>query len=378
MSGALIQLVSKGVQDLYLSSDEGHSFFRMKFTRHTNFSQAPKFIKTIDGNDTSITIPVLGDIINGIWFEASSTSNANIASNLFHNSTIDLFIGGQKVDSQHYDYYSEIWPNYMADTYNKSQELNNKASTSNQTFVPLHFFFCDHKAFLPLVALQSHQVEIKINFDEAVISVIPDIEKKANVYGNYIFLDKEERESLVKRQLDFVITQTQRVEFPLNSVTNNAIDSGGYNTLDISLFNHPVKSLFFGYGTSSPNFAGDRFSFLNADIYINGTPLLENMTPLYFHTVQNYYKSNYGQTEFDVDSHTGVYPSYFAYHFCLNASDYNPSGSCNFSRLDNAKLVLRGVEKGELRPSNQPLFVYAVNYNVLRIKDGLAGILFGN
>jgi len=329
MSGALIQLVSKGVQDLYLSSDEGHSFFRMKFTRHTNFSQAPKFIKTIDGNDTSITIPVLGDIINGIWFEASSTSNANIASNLFHNSTIDLFIGGQKVDSQHYDYYSEIWPNYMADTYNKSQELNNKASTSNQTFVPLHFFFCDHKAFLPLVALQSHQVEIKINFDEAVISVIPDIEKKANVYGNYIFLDKEERESLVKRQLDFVITQTQRVEFPLNSVTNNAIDSGGYNTLDISLFNHPVKSLFFGYGTSSPNFAGDRFSFLNADIYINGTPLLENMTPLYFHTVQNYYKSNYGQTEFDVDSHTGVYTRYFAYHFCLNASDYNPSGSCN-------------------------------------------------
>ena len=266
----------------------------------------------------------------------------------------------------------------MADTYNKSQELNNKASTSNQTFVPLHFFFCDHKAFLPLVALQSHQVEIKINFDEAVISVIPDIEKKANVYGNYIFLDKEERESLVKRQLDFVITQTQRVEFPLNSVTNNAIDSGGYNTLDISLFNHPVKSLFFGYGTSSPNFAGDRFSFLNADIYINGTPLLENMTPLYFHTVQNYYKSNYGQTEFDVDSHTGVFTRYFAYHFCLNASDYNPSGSCNFSRLDNAKLVLRGVEKGELRPSNQPLFVYAVNYNVLRIKDGLAGILFGN
>jgi len=36
------------------------------------------------------------------------------------------------------------------------------------------------------------------------------------------------------------------------------------------------------------------------------------------------------------------------------------------------------VEKGELRPSNQSIFVYAVNYNVLRLKDGLAGILFGN
>jgi len=378
MSGALIQLVSKGIQDVYLTSDEGHSFFRMKFTRHTNFSQTPKFIRTINSNDTSITIPVLGDVINGLWFESSETSNTNIASNLFYNSTLDLYIGGQKVDSQHYDYFAEIWPNYLADTYNKSQELNNKASTSNQTFVPLHFFFCDHKAFLPLIALQHHQVEIKINFDETAIAKCTENEKKAEFYGNYIYLDKEERESLISRTLDFVVTQTQRLELPLESVTDNTTQSGGYNKLDISSFNHPVKSLFFGYGTSTSNFAGDRFSFTNADLLINGVSFLEKMSPTYFHTVQNYYKSNYGQTEFDIDSHTGVYTRYFVYHFCLNASEYNPSGSCNFSRLDDAKLILRGVEKGELRPSNQDMYVHAVNYNVLRIKDGLAGILFGN
>jgi len=374
MSGALIQLVSKGVQDIYLTSDEGHSFFRTKFTRHTNFSQAPKFIKTITDSDTSITIPVLGDVINGLWFEADSNSNDNIASNLFYNSTIDLFIGGQKVDSQHFDYYSEIWPNYLADTYNKSQELNNKASLSNKYFVPLHFFFCDHKAFLPLVALQSHQVEIRITFDQATLAVIPASEKKATMYGNYLYLDTEERESLTKRTLDFVITQTQRVEFPLNSVTDNKTDSGGYNALDISSFNHPVKSLFFGFGTSQTNFTVDRFTFKNADIQINGTPLLENMSPTYFHTAQNYYKSTYGKTHFNMPSHSPTLTRYFAYHFCLNASDYNPSGSCNFSRLDNAKLVIRGAEAVD-RPY---MYVYAVNYNVLRIKDGLAGILFGN
>ena len=374
MSGALIQLVSKGVQDIYLTSDEGHSFFRTKFTRHTNFSQAPKFIKTITDSDTSITIPVLGDVINGLWFEADSNSNDNIASNLFYNSTIDLFIGGQKVDSQHFDYYSEIWPNYLADTYNKSQELNNKASLSNKYFVPLHFFFCDHKAFLPLVALQSHQVEIRITFDQATLAVIPASEKKATMYGNYLYLDTEERESLTKRTLDFVITQTQRVEFPLNSVTDNKTDSGGYNALDISSFNHPVKSLFFGFGTSQTNPAVDRFTFKTADMYINGTPLLENMSPVYFHTAQNYYKSTYGKTYFNMPSHSPTLTRYFAYHFCLNASDYNPSGSCNFSRLDNAKLVIRGAEAVD-RPY---MYVYAVNYNVLRIKDGLAGILFGN
>jgi hypothetical protein len=378
MSGALIQLVSKGIQDVYLTSDEGHSFFRMKFMRHTNFSQVPKYIKTISVNDTSITIPVLGDVINAIWFEPNGESNVNIASNLFYNSTIDLFIGGQKIDSQHYDYYSEIWPNYLADTYTKSQELNNKASTTNQTFVPLHFFFCDHKAFLPLIALQNHQVEIKITFDEANLAVLPEREKEAKVYGNYVYLDKDERESLTKRTLDFVITQTQRIEYPLNSVDDNTTESGGYNSLDLSPFNHPVKSLFFGYGTSDSNFARDRLSFINADIYINGTPLLENMSPLYFHTIQNYYKSTYGMTDFDVESHTPALTRYFVYHFCLNASDYNPSGSCNFSRLDNAKLILRGVETGDLRSENQSIYVFAVNYNVLRIKDGLAGILFGN
>jgi hypothetical protein len=374
MSGALIQLVSKGVQDVYLTSDEGHSFFRTKFTRHTNFSQAPKYIKTISDSDTSITIPVLGDVINGLWFEADSSSNDNIASNLFYNSTIDLFIGGQKIDSQHFDYYSEIWPNYLADTYNKSQELNNKASLSNKYFVPLHFFFCDHKAFLPLVALQNHQVEIRINFDPATIAVIPESEKKAIMYGNYIYLDTEERERLVKRSLDLVITQTQRIEFPLNSVLDNQTDSGGYNTLDISSLNHPVKSLFFGFGTSQTNPAVDRFSFKNADMYINGTTLLENMSPVYFHTAQNYFKSSYGKTYFNMPSHSPTFTRYFAYHFCMNASDYNPSGSCNFSRLDNAKLIIRGAEA----VNRSYVYVYAVNYNVLRIKDGLAGILFGN
>jgi len=380
MSGALIQLVSKGVQDVYLTSEEGHSFFRMKFTRHTNFSQAPKLIKSVTQTDNSITIPVLGDIINGIWFEKVGVDAVNMSSNLFYNSTIELYIGGQKIDSQHFDYYSDIWHNYMSDTYTKTQELNNKVSKSNPSFLPLHFFFCDHKAFLPLVALQHHQVEIKVNFDDAHYNDstlnLTAAQKRINVYGNYIYLDKEERESLVGRSLDFIITQTQKTELPMETMGDDA--TGGDNTFDISSFNHPVKSIFFGFGASSDDFANDRFTFLSGDIQINGTPILENMSPIYFHTVQNYYKSSYGVSDFVHETNVLFNTRYFAYHFCLNASEYNPSGTCNFSRLDNAKLVLRGVEKGQNRDSSQELSIYAVNYNVLRIKDGLAGILFGN
>ena len=374
MSGALIQLVSKGVQDVYLNSDEGHSFFRMKFTRHTNFSQAPKFIKTISDKDPHITIPVLGDVINGLWCEGNV-----VASNLFYNSTVDLYIGGQKVDSQHYDYYSEIWPNYLADTNTKSLNFTNKHNPGGAPgFLPFHFFFCDHGGFLPLVSLQHHQVEIKINFDLTQFEGILDADKHIKVYGNYIYLDTDERESMAKRHMDFVITQVQRAEFPLNTVSDNKVESGGQNDVDLSIFNHPVKSLFFGFGTTTDDAPNDRFTFRNADIHLNGTPLLENMSPLYFHVVQNYYNSEHGVIEYQYPTDVIFYTRYFAYHFCSRASGYNPSGTCNFSRLDNAKLILRGCEKGSLRPTDQPLYVYAVNYNVLRIRDGLAGILFGN
>ena len=186
MSGALIQIVSKGVQDIYITSEDGHSFFRTKFARYKNFSQAPKFIKEITETDNSITIPVYGDIINAMWFEG--TGEANISSNLFYNSTIDLYIGGQKIDSQHYDYYNDIWANYLADTWTKSQELTNKTSVSHRNFQPLHFFFCDYGAFLPLVALQHHQVEIRINLDQASLLNYSDGQKRINVYANYIYL----------------------------------------------------------------------------------------------------------------------------------------------------------------------------------------------
>ena len=377
MSGALIQLVSKGVQDAYIISDEGHSFFRTKFTRHTNFSQAPKFIKNVTVTDNSIVIPVYGDIINGIWLEAGSR-DANIASNLFYNSTIDLFIGGQKIDSQHYDYYSDIWTNYLSDTYTKSRELNNKTSTSNHTFLPLHFFFCDHKAFLPLIALKHHQVEIRVTFDDANVASLDPSEKSAKVYGNYIYLDKDERETFTKRNMDLIITQVQTFKKEMTTVVNNLTDQGGYNVIDISQFNHPVKSIFWGISALSKDSANDRFTFLTADLQINGTHLFERMSPVYFHTVQNYYKSSFGHSEFVPETEVLFNTRYFTYHFCLNASEYNPSGTCNFSRIDNASLSIHGVEKGNLRPENQEISLFAVNYNVLRIRNGLAGILFGN
>ena len=59
----------------------------------------------------------------------------------------------------------------------------------------------------------------------------------------------------------------------------------------------------------------------------------------------------------------------FMYPFALNCSSCQPTGSCNFSRIDSAKLITSS-------PITKP--IYARNYNILQIKDGMGGILFGN
>lgn len=377
MSGPLVTLVSKGAQDIYITNDESDaSHFKMKYTRHTNFAQAPKHIATVDDTNTwSFKIPSDGDLVNGLWVEGYASSN------VFEGSTIDLYIGGTKVDSHPFEYISDIWTVYLADSYSKCIEINNRISDTDTNFIPFHFFFCDHGAFLPLCALAYHEVEVRIHFTPGAFTGQPRTleQKRMRVYANYVYLDTREREAMINRQMDLLITQVQWFNYSMESIDDNVVDPvGGYNNIDITAFRHPVKSLFWGFRADGPNEQTDRFSFRDADIQFNGQPLLEHMSPTYFHTVQNYYKSKYGISSFENENECPFYTRFFAYHFGLNASEYFPNGTTNFSRMDSAKLILRGTEKGSGRPEGQELMVLALSYQVLRIKNGMGGILFGS
>ena len=59
------------------------------------------------------------------------------------------------------------------------------------------------------------------------------------------------------------------------------------------------------------------------------------------------------------------------YSFALKPEEHQPSGTCNFSRIDNAQLVTTGAL---LNSDN----IYAVNYNVLRIMSGMGGLAYSN
>ena len=63
------------------------------------------------------------------------------------------------------------------------------------------------------------------------------------------------------------------------------------------------------------------------------------------------------------------------YSFALKPEEHQPSGTCNFSRIDNAKL------EATLSPNDASITsitVYAVNYNVLRIMSGMGGLAYSN
>ena len=60
------------------------------------------------------------------------------------------------------------------------------------------------------------------------------------------------------------------------------------------------------------------------------------------------------------------------YSFALKPEEHQPSGTCNFSRIDTARLEFTGTQ-----PTTSEN-LYAVNYNVLRIMSGMGGLAYSN
>jgi hypothetical protein len=74
--------------------------------------------------------------------------------------------------------------------------------------------------------------------------------------------------------------------------------------------------------------------------------------------------------------HSGSpYPGIYSYSFALKPELAQPSGTCNFSRIDNSQINIT-LKSSMYSPCNLKLF--AVNYNILRFRSGMAGLAFTN
>jgi hypothetical protein len=365
MSGALVELVAKGVQDVHLTGQPEVSFFRQAFKRHTNFAMTTVRLNPIGGgSDHVIKLVNKGDLLGYVWVDLGAENvgttavNAGVASG--NPAVFELWIGGQMIERQDAFYMVQLWQKFLVDSGAKAMAMVHddddsaiRANLLASKWLPLHFFFCD-SYYLPLLALQYAEVEIRIQYAAAPTDF--------KYYANYIVLDTDERAAFVDQDLDILIEQVQKI---------TAEGSTAAPRFDLNLLNHPVKCLLWGQPTSAA------FTTDDVQIYLNGTELFESKLPDKFFTqVQGYYHSEFGSELLKGGSGTAGTAGGAAlkmYSFALKANRHQPCGTCNFSRLDNASLTI-GTAVGTPTTFN----LYAVNYNILRIRKGLAGVAYSN
>jgi hypothetical protein len=213
MSGGIAQLVAVGAQDAHLVGSPEISFFRSTYKRHTNFSQTVER-QVIQGNVSNggmstIRFERKGDLLNYVYLNPleldSSASNTNITSWSTVIDKVELLIGGQVIDEQDTTYTGVIAPKVMATSYSKSRDAGIYREGTGQGFYPLRFFFCENwQSALPLIALQYHDVELRITWGSAAAG------SKWEVYANYAYLDTNERDYFASTPQNMIITQVQK------------------------------------------------------------------------------------------------------------------------------------------------------------------------
>ena len=106
---------------------------------------------------------------------------------------------------------------------------------------------------------------------------------------------------------------------------------------------------------------------VTAKLQLNGQDRFSEREGTYFDLVQPYQHHTRNP-----DSGINVYS------FALRPEEHQPSGTCNFSRIDNATLQLVLSNATVEGTNTAKVRVYATNYNVLRIMSGMGGLAYSN
>jgi len=347
-----MQLVAMGAQDVYLTGNPQITFFKVVYRRHTNFSKEAIAQQWNGAGDTkTCTLSRNGDLVQEIYMTASSGK----ALTLSQIKSVEVEIGGQKIDKHYQD-----WLTIYDELFEENRDLKDALAAANG-FVPLRFWFNRNPGLaLPLIALQYHEVKIVAEFATG---------KGVECSGllvNYLYLDTDERRRFAQVSHEYLIEQVQHTggETLVNTDTNKTV------TLT---FNHPVKALFWNGMTTD----------YKAKLQLNGHDRAAEQSALYYTGVQPYECGLRHMGNVNLREVGGVAVTNFAlaassagmYSFCLKPAEHQPSGTCNFSRIDNARLVLSGMSNSA---GAGTLNIFAMNYNVLRIMSGMGGLAYSN
>jgi len=143
-------------------------------------------------------------------------------------------------------------------------------------------------------------------------------------------------------------------------LANTVDDLGVTGTTEAFLQAHQVSVRdYFNY-SNSPNCTGNPVK--SAKLQLNGHDRFTERDGNYFNYVQPY-------QHFSVTPCDGIN----VYSFALKPEDHQPSGTCNFSRIDNTTLNVDFHNSG-----NGTVKIYCVNYNVFRVMSGMGGLFASN
>jgi len=457
--GGLLQLVAQGKQDVFLTGNPQITWFKMVYRRYTNFaieSQQIYFDGDPDfGKRLTALVPRRGDLLGPMIMEVvlpyvtmSDGSSGQYVNTIGYAmiEEISLEIGEQEIDKQTGE-WMQLWTT-LSTPASQIDALNNmigQVDGLNQPpviipspscsvagykygavklYVPLQFWFNKNPGvYLPLLAMQYHPVRINVKFRDlaslisnsnqsATCSTVKPLPTKIvdiRLYGDYVYLDREERRRFVANTHEYLIEQVQ--------YTPNISIPEGINILNARLeFNHPIRELiwvvqrdvmqttheWFNFGSTSAFEAGiSRDMLQDGTLQLDGYDRFDTRDAGYFRLVQPY----------QYHTRTDVKNFIYMYSFALRPEDMQPSGSLNASRIDNMNLMLNfrpdsnepqtltipvvdangaalldgkgnPVTRQIANPAYVPnrgkahLVVYAKNHNVLRVVNGFAGLLF--
>lgn len=436
MGGGILQLSSYGGQDVETIGNPQMTFFKSVYKRHTNFAIETieqSFEGNITNNENKITsiINKNGDLIHRCFLDikfpefptngldADQYTNWTNATGYAYLKEVSLFIGDLLID-KHISEWFDIW-NELTDTNNNEHLFVNKHLAKKNTlknnngnrtckpiqcYIPLQFWFNRFiSSALPLLALQYHDVKIQflfrnlrhlINTSYTNVAVAPTQTPSVKLFVDYIFLDAPERKQFAEKSHEYLIEQVQFKKETLK--TSNNIN-----------FNHPVKELIWvvrnkTVGTESTsnvnvalnsvktetnsintmNNGNDYFNYAtltydaNRTEYVGGFASNEpfEKAVVSFNGIDRFskQKASYFRTIQPLTYHSKVPRKHiYNYSFCIKPESLQPSGSCNFSRMQDCSLKFDNITTDD-----SELFVFARNYNVLVIHAGMGGLKYSN
>ena len=224
----------------------------------------------------------------------------------------------------------------------------------------------------------NNEIILKENYKSNTSNIYIEVDRPDKVYNlddirlycDYIYLDTNERKYFAQNSHVYLIEQIQ-----FNG--DNPYSSSQKNSKIPLEFNHPCKELIW---VSQINLAKQFNQHLNFSDRVEKLSLGDNPieeTLLYINGKERFSprNANHFRLEIPYKRHTRIPDNFiYVYSFSLKPEQIQPSGTCNFSIIDNSDLFV--TYKDNILESKTR--VYAINYNILNIKNGMGGIAYSN